>query len=139
VSAYYDTSALFKLAVPEPGAEAVARAWVQTGEPFASLIGHTELHAALGRAVRNGRDVGLGSIAVDRVWDRVTPVGMDADLVRRAGSLAVRYGLGALDALHLSSALVVATEDSLMAFVTFDARLRSAAAAEGFQVLPVVA
>jgi predicted nucleic acid-binding protein len=139
VSAYFDTSALFKLVIPEPGAELVARAWEQADEPYASLIGHAELHAALGRAVRNVRDVGDGSAALEYVWARVTPIEVDEALVQMAGALAFRYGLGALDAIHLASALVVAEVDAGMAFVTFDARLRTAAAAEGFRVLPVVA
>ena len=138
MSAYFDTSALFKLVLPEPGADAVAQAWVQTDESYASLVGHTELHAALARAMRNRRDVGDGPMVVDHIWERITPIDVDADLVRWAGSLAARYGLGALDAIHLASALVIAKVDAEMAFVTFDARLRTAAAAEGFLVLPVV-
>ncbi len=138
MTAYFDTSALFKLAVPESGTEAADRVWDTGGAPFASLIGYTELHAALGRAVRDGRDVGIGWVAIEDLWGQVTPVAVDAELVRWAARLAVRYGLRTLDAVHLASALVIAKVDAEMAFVTFDARLRTAAAAEGFLVLPVV-
>jgi predicted nucleic acid-binding protein len=89
--------------------------------------------------MRNRRDVGDGPAVVDHIWEQVTPIDVDAELVRWAGSLAARYGLGALDAIHLASALVIAKVDTEMAFVTFDTRLRNAAAAEGFRVLPVVA
>ena len=139
MSAYFDTSALFKLAVLEIGADVVTRAWDAAGEPFASRIGHVELHAALGQARRSGRDLVAAPSDVDVLWGQVTPVEVDEALVRRAGGLAIRHGLSALDAIHLASALVIAAREPTMAFVTFDMRLRKAAAAEGFLVLPVVA
>ncbi len=139
MSACFDTSALFKLAVPEPGAEVVGRVWDATDEPDLPIIGDVELQAVFSRAVRNHLDVAPGSMSITDLWGQVTPVDADAALVCRAGSLAVRHALGTLDAIHLASALVAAQVDAEMVFVTFDARLRSAAAAEGFQVLPVVA
>jgi predicted nucleic acid-binding protein len=55
-------------------------------------------------------------------------------LVRTAGELAERHGLRAADAIHLASA--IRTREAGTVFVSFDHRLREAAAAEGFAVLP---
>ena len=59
---------------------------------------------------------------------------IDEALVRTAGELAERHRLRAADAMHLASAMRV--RDAGTVFVSFDRRLRDAAAAEGFDVLP---
>jgi hypothetical protein len=64
---------------------------------------------------------------------------LDGRLARSAGTLAERHGLGALDAIHLASALSIATPEDRPTFVAFERRLREAAAAEGLAVLPEVA
>lgn len=61
-------------------------------------------------------------------------VRVDDALVCAAGDLADRHRLRAADAIHLASAVRIAEADT--AFITFDVRLREAAAAEGFLVLP---
>ena len=69
----------------------------------------------------------------------VVEIRLDGRARAVAGALADRHGLGALDAIHLASALSIATPDDRPTFVTFDRRLREAALAEGLTVLPEVA
>lgn len=108
-----------------------------------SLIGYPELRAAVASAIRGGR-LDLASAdslraLVEALWGRMVALEVDESLVRAAGELAARHGLNAADAIHLASAVIVAGGPvGTTAFITFDARLREAAAAEGFVVLPEV-
>jgi hypothetical protein len=59
------------------------------------------------------------------------------EVLRRSDRLLSRYPLRAADALQLSAALVAAEDTpDLLPFVCLAGRLRAAAAAEGFAVLP---
>jgi predicted nucleic acid-binding protein len=141
VIAYLDTSAMVKLVVPEAGTGEIRRLWARVEDPYVSLIGYTELRAAVASAFRGGRldrasSAGLREL-LEVLWARVVTIEVDEPLVRAAGDLAARHGLRAFDAIHLASAFSVAGgSPGSTAFITFDARLREAAAAEGFQVLP---
>jgi predicted nucleic acid-binding protein len=73
------------------------------------------------------------------MWGALTAIRLDGRLARSAGALADRHGLRALDAIHLASALSIATPADQTTFVTFDRRLAEAAIAEGLTVLPEVA
>jgi predicted nucleic acid-binding protein len=138
LTAYVDTSALVKLLVPEVGTDAVDVLWDRLGDRYASLIGYAELRSAIASATRSRRLDGLTLLAaralIDLLWVSIVAVDVDEALVRDAGELSERHGLRASDAIHLASALRIA--EGPTAFVAFDARLRGAAAAEGFVVLP---
>lgn len=142
--AYVDTSALVKLVVPEAGTSETRRLWARLEDPYVSLIGYTELRAAVALAVRGGRletesSDGLREL-LEVLWARIVSIEVDEPLVRAAGELATRHGLKAADAMHLASAFTVAGGPAgQTALITFDARLREAAAAEGFLVLPETA
>jgi predicted nucleic acid-binding protein len=144
VIAYVDTSALVKLVVPEAGTGEARRLWARLEDPYVSLIGYTELRAAVAAAVRGGR---LGTESSDGLrellevlWARIVTIEVDEPLVRAAGELAALHGLNAADAIHLASALTVAGGPAgRTALIAFDARLRQAAAVEGFVVLPETA
>lgn len=140
---YFDTSALVKLIVTEDASALVQRLWLMAPEPYASQIGYTELRAAVARAVHAGRAPAIGELdarlMVEGVWQRTVAVGVNVPVVRRAGALAERHFLRALDAIHLASALSVASPGDHFTFVTFDRRLAEAALAEGLAVLPEVA
>lgn len=140
MSAYFDTSALVKLVLREPESGAVAGWWDGADDAFASTVGYVELHAAVARAGRDGRVTATAVSGVradvDGLWRRVVTVGVDAAVVARAGELAVQHALAALDAIHLASASAVADATHPVRFISFDRRLREAAVAEGFTVLP---
>lgn len=92
-------------------------------------VGLTEAARAVGRVA--------GARALARVhqeWAAFTIVEVDAALTERAAELAVAAGLGALDALHLASALMLPRDD--LTLVTWDPRLHVAAQDRGLTVLP---
>lgn len=138
MNSYLDASALVKLVLVERGSDDVADLWIGSDDTYASLFGYTELRAAVAAAIRGGR-AGIASAAalrrgIEVVWSQVIGIGIDPPLVRAAGDLADRHRLRAADAIHLASAIRIRESDT--AFVAFDGRLREAAAAEGFLVLP---
>lgn len=140
--AYYDTSALLKLLVSEPGAADAIACWAASEDQYASRIGYVELRAAAARLQRDGRvqpEDGRrlrGDLEV--LWRGLVPVPVDEAVSRHAGALAERHRLRALDAIHLAAAVRVAAPDEVLHFVSFDVRLRVAATAEGLVVLPEV-
>jgi uncharacterized protein len=138
VSRYLDTSALLKLLILERGTDAMNAVWSRPDDSYASLLGYAELRSAIAAAIRAHRIRALrGADArgeVETVWRSLLGVDIDQALVRAAGDLADRHRLRAADAIHLASAIRIREQDT--AFVTFDARLREAAASEGFLVLP---
>jgi hypothetical protein len=138
VNGYLDSSAIVKLVLVEPGSAVMDGLWARIDLPIASLLGYAEVRAALAAASRSGRLAGPAIAAALRIaevaWDHVSHVAIDEALVRMAGELADRHRLHAADAIHLASAVRV--RDAGTAFVSFDRRLREAAAAEGFAVLP---
>ena len=123
--AYLDSSAIVKLAVPEPESIAFG-AWRTDRHAVTSLVAITEVL----RAVRRERD-GSVPFALSAL-DRIARIPVDDDLVMLAAELRPP-ALRSLDALHLATAL--ALRDVLDAFVTYDGRLADAARDAG---LPVV-
>ncbi len=61
-------------------------------------------------------------------------IGIDGQLARQAGELADDLALRGYDAVHLASALALATDTTL---VTWDEDLKRAAAQSGCAVAPV--
>lgn len=101
-----------------------------------SWITFAEACAAVGRARRERRlSAGRASSALRSLeieWAAVFALDTDAVTARLAGSLAGRHGLRGMDAIHLASALRVATGGPVV--VSWDADLRRAAGAEGLAV-----
>lgn len=123
---YLDTSAATKLIVEEPESEAF-RAWAAGDDVrmVACELTRTELI----RAVRR-RAPSLVGDAVG-AWEAVEDFPVPATLFRAAAFLEPA-GLGTLDALHLAAALDLG--GAIEGIATYDARLASAAAAQGLAV-----
>lgn len=135
---YLDTSALVKLYVQEAHSSRV-RGWVQEAEIVATCrVAYPETLSAIRRRFTEGdltrkeQDLLLGRFSKD--WTHFAAVDFDE---REAGRLVIKHGLRGLDALHLSAAIQLrSAQGSLaLAFASFDAKLNSAAATEGFVVL----
>jgi uncharacterized protein len=144
VTAFFDASALVKLYVPEPGTDVVPSV---DDPPMISELTRVELPSALWRKHRLGQlsaqdasdlstdfeadyygEAGQPRFAVMRISDRT---------VAAAARLVARADLRAGDAIQLASALVARQVGrEVTAFATFDARLRTAAAVEGFTLVP---
>ena len=109
---YLDTSALVKLYVAEPESEQVRRLTARAKAVCTHLIGYAEICAAFGRAQRVGRmeATTLPGVLKDfeRDWENMEIVGVSEALVRRAGQLAVQFGLRGYDSVHLAAAETLA-------------------------------
>ncbi len=122
---YLDSSAIVKLVVAEPESAALRRYLRRRTPLVSSALAKAEvMRALLGlgpQVVRRGHDV-LGRLELIRISDRILVA---------AGQLQPP-GLRTLDAIHLATAQQLGSE--LSHVVTYDERLRTAAAASGYPV-----
>ena len=134
--AYFDSSALFKLFLPEPGSDEALLVWGSGIPRVTSRLSHAELACALGAAVRQGRVDRPAVGVVDGTFLRRNADLIEADdrIVTAAAALGVAYGLRGGDAIHVSSALCLREFSPLV--VSWDERQRAAALAEGLPVYP---
>lgn len=126
---YLDASALVKRYVAEPGSDVLRRAVDAAEARFMSRVGFVEVLAAIGR--------GQSPDAVDAFrseWAAVNVVEVDEAVAERAAALALADGIRTLDALHLASALSLASPALRLA--TWDRRLHAGAQARGVATLP---
>jgi predicted nucleic acid-binding protein len=130
---YCDTSSLVKLYVAESGSDDV-RALVNSAAVVAtSVIAYAETRAALAR-LRREKQLPPAAFArarrqFDADWASIASVSLNEGQTRRAGDLADRYGLRALDGIHLAAfvSLLERAGDDDVYFSAFDDRLVKAA------------
>lgn len=126
---YLDASALVKRYVAEDGSDTLIGA-MQEAEGWAICrIGYVETARAIYLAA--------GKAGVKRFlgdWPSFDVIEVDASLAERAVELASTEDLRSLDALHLASALLIASDRLTLA--TWDIRLHRAAQRQGLAVLP---
>lgn len=137
---YFDSSALVKLLVEEPGSDTAARLWDGCDIAVSSRLAYPEVCAALAAAGRN-HDLDEEELASCRqawegFWMELRPVELTARVAAAAGHLAERRDLRGADAVHLASALEVGIPDLVMA--VWDRRLHAGAIAERLSVAPRV-
>ncbi|MGH7910243.1 MAG: type II toxin-antitoxin system VapC family toxin [Candidatus Dormibacteraceae bacterium] len=135
---YFDTSALIKLVLDEPGSMIAQAAWNLSDATVSSTLAFPEACAAIGSAQRAGR------LSRVQVWETIGAVEercADMDLLRlddgvlwSAAMLAVVHRLRGDDAVHLASAASLGDPDLL--FATWDQDLAGAAQAMGYSVVP---
>ena len=135
---YFDSSALVKLLVDEPGSEDAAALWDGCDAAVSSRLAYPEVCAALAAASR-GRDLDEESLAScerdwEDFWAAIRPVEFTERVSRAAGGLAKRHHLRGADAVHLASALEV--DRSALVVAVWDRRLHAGAAAEHLAVAP---
>ena len=124
---YLDTSAAAKLVHPE--AESQALAVFLAARLTTPLVSSALLYPELVRAVSRHRPELVGRAVL--LLQRIMTVPLGADVVRSAATIGTPL-LRTLDALHLATATVIASQ--LDAFVTYDKRLAEAAAGIGLEV-----
>jgi uncharacterized protein len=130
---YLDTSALVKLYVEEIHSDAV-RGWVDEAAIVATCrVAYPEAVSALSRRHRTG-DIAKGAFrstlrALRRDWGGLAVVDFDEI---EAGRLAAKHGLRGYDAVHLTSAALLASAPAGpdVLFASFDAALNRAATRE---------
>jgi uncharacterized protein len=98
-----------------------------------SILAYPEGRAALAAAVRGGR---LTKSAhrhalqdFGELWSQLTSIGLDEEVARLAGAHAEKHALRGYDAVHLTTALELGDEETVM--VTWDAELAAAASDAG--------
>lgn len=135
---YVDTSAVVKTLLLEPGSSDVEGWLAEADQVASSVITYAEACAALGRNDRlHGADavrLEASLAALDAQWREflVLPVSE-----RAAGQVALQHSLRGMDAVQLSTAMLLRTlarqhaAGAEVAFATFDRRLREAAEREG--------
>ncbi|WP_433601463.1 type II toxin-antitoxin system VapC family toxin [Nocardia sp. CA-135953] len=121
---YLDTSALVKLVHLESESAGLA-SWLDD-RPEEPWVASSLVEVELVRAVRVAEPADL--IHVPAVLARVDRLEMD-EIVRADAAAVSPATVRSLDALHLATALELATD--LIAFVTYDKRLGAAAEAAG--------
>ncbi|MGP5127617.1 type II toxin-antitoxin system VapC family toxin [Brachybacterium tyrofermentans] len=122
---YLDTSAAYKLLSREPGVADVESLFEDGSSLLSSRLLEVELHATADRRGGSHADV-------DAIVARVDLDAVDGEVIDHA--LSLRSGLRAMDALHLSTALLYG--DAMTAIATFDRELADAAQQFGLKVLP---
>lgn len=135
---YFDSSALVKLVVNEPGSDLAATLWNSCDAALSSRLAYPEVCAALAAAGRNhdlaDRDVDAALNDWEVFWASIRPVELTAEVARRAGTLASQHSLRGADAVHLSSALAIGTNDLTVA--VWDRRLHTGALNAGIATAP---
>ncbi|MGY5766588.1 type II toxin-antitoxin system VapC family toxin [Brachybacterium sp. DNPG3] len=119
-----DTSAAYTLLSREPGVDEVEALFAGGTELFSSRLLEVELHATVDRRGGSHDDV-------DAIIARISLDAVDDEVIDHAHSL--RSGLRAMDALHLSTALLYG--DAVTGFATFDRELAEAARRFGLEIV----
>ena len=139
---FVDTSAVVKALLLELGSSDVERWYADADEVAASVITYAEACAALGHnaRMRESDEAALEASVAELIaqWADclVLPVSE-----RAAGQVALRHRLRGMDAVQLSTAIVLRTlaaesaPSAEVVFASYDRRLREAAEHEGFTTL----
>jgi predicted nucleic acid-binding protein len=135
---YFDSSALVKLVVDEPGSGLAAELWDGCDAALSSRLADPEVRAALAAAGRNRdlsrRDLVIAQRIWQQIWAEIRPVELTPQVEHLAGALTGRHSLRGADAVHLASALAVEAADLVVA--VWDQRLHVGANAEHLGVAP---
>ena len=136
--AFWDSSALVKLLVEEPGTEIAVALWDGSTALVASRLVVPEVSAALAAATRARRIDETRARPAGTEWRRYLSaldlVDLTADLAAGGADLAAAHDLSGADAVHLATALALRETELVVA--TWDRRLATAAHAEGVVVVP---
>jgi len=138
---FWDSSALVTLHVAQAATEATRQLYSEDPEVLAWVLSDVEMRSALRRLEREevlvGKDLASAIARVDGFWTTVNVVALTDPVKARAKRLVGAHPLRAADSLQLAAALVAFFDDPTgREFVCLDARLSTAAAREGFTVLP---
>lgn len=135
---FFDTSALVKLLLDEPGTPLVEELWDTGDSVLASRLAYPEVRSALAAAARN-HDIDADCLdeaekTWDEYWAAIRPVELTSTVAQHAGKLTRLHSLKGADAVHLASALAIDDPDLVIA--VWDRRLHTAAQATGTPIAP---
>lgn len=128
-----------KLLVKEQGTDWAALLWEGPEQKCVSVVAYAEVRAALAAANRAGRIdsrfLEISKRNFDRLWEELTVVNPDFQLVRDSGELAELHSLGGFDAIHLASAISIEQDEFEVLMATWDKDLAIAACDEGINTV----
>lgn len=131
---YLDTSSMLKLYVEENGTKEVQEKSKGSEVVASSVIAYPEAYAALARRHREGAlsKVELKIILeqFQETWIDFLTVFVSTSVYLRAGTLALKYGLRGMDAIHLASWAELLKDGDHVEFLSHDEKLMKAAARE---------
>ena len=137
IVAYFDSSALVKAVLLEPGSRHARRLWDDAALCVSSRLAAVEVPAALAAAGRSRRLSSGGLRRAIDIWTErgreLANVELDLSVASLGADLAMEHRLSGADAVHLASALVLGPA---VIFACWDERLRAAAMAEGLVLAP---
>jgi len=134
---YLDTSSLVKLYVEEEYSDMV-KEWVSEAETVSTCrVAYPEAVSAFNRRFNSGDlsedDYKMILKRFSQEWEKL--VALDFDELE-AGRLVKKHGLRGFDAVHLSAAKLLKSDNDIsLSFSSFDKKLNDAASAEGLTVL----
>lgn len=136
---YFDSSALVKLVVDEPGSDLAADLWDGCDAALSSRLAYPEVCAALAAAGRN-HDLDDGDLTAagevwEEYWSAIRPVELTVEVERQAGQVARLHALRGAEAVHLASALAIGDPELVLA--VWDQRLHAGARAAHLRVAPL--
>jgi len=134
---FWDSSALVPLIVMERETDYCLKLLAEDRGMIFWCLSRVEIKSALCRGVRDGlmsdHDFQLAKKRLDTLMQRAYEVTAVEKVRSRALRLLEVHPLTAADACQLAAALVVSQEDpARLPIITFDERLKEAAAKEGF-------
>lgn len=138
---FWDTSAIVPLLIDEPKSDSMSEQIRTDREPSIWWTTPVECQSAIQRRHRDGVIAANELPAINErlrhLLQHVDTIAPTDDMRRRAARLLAVHPLRAVDALQLAAALLWAEEQPQgESFVSLDARLRDAAAREGFTLVP---
>lgn len=138
--AYFDTSALFPLLLPEESRERCNQMWDDADTVCATRLLYVEAAAAVHRAARSGRatefEYRRAFQRLDELWEDVLVLELDDQLMHLAAAAAGAESLRGYDAVHCAAGLLVASSPDGLA-VSGDAALLDAWSGNGALVVDV--
>jgi predicted nucleic acid-binding protein len=137
---YFDTSALLKLYVEEDDRALVEESAV-SAQIVTSTVTYAEARAGLARRLREGdfTDPEYREIVskLDEDWLTFDRLEVSNLVAYHAGRLAEGFALRGYDAIHLASAVHLASRFDDLHFLAFDRRLVGAAEAAGMALFTI--
>lgn len=138
MNVYFETSALVKLFLEEPGADEARDLWDEADLISVALIAYPEARSAFASAQR-ARRISMAELdqvkgRLRRLWSQVQVIDLDEPVATAAGDAAETFSLRGYDAVHLATALTLQDESLLVA--SWDSDLRVAALEIGLSVAP---
>lgn len=141
MNVYFDTSALMKRYITEDSTPAVCACWDAAEVLVSCWLLYPEMIATFARKRREGvipaTHIDTAEISFRRDWLLLTRIACDDALIRRIDAIHVRHALRGADSTHLAAAIAYREmSGEPLTFACADAQLRTAAAGEGFQLVP---